>query len=147
MSAGRLHTFVGAASIYGPTYNALSDVYPCARFDWTFADEVKWVVSVESVVGTPTAWTLDVVFEYAVPNTTSGRNEYPRWFALDEATLSADVPAGPFSQFSDTSPLPQAQARTIRNFGANMRIRLIPSFTGGTNPGLRITVAAESRGA
>ena len=152
--SGRIHTFAGSHVASDNILRAeefssgISLYLPAARFDWTFADEVKWLVSVESVVGSPTAWSLDIDFQYAIPNTRGGRMEEPRWFTLDAASITADIAEGvTFGQWKNGDTLPRAQKRTIRNFGANMRILLKPSFTGGTDPGLRITVAAESKGA
>lgn len=122
-------------------------VFPASRTDFGWADEIKWVVSVESVTGAPTAWTLAVKFEYAVINHGGGRTEEASWFELDASNISTNIIEGAgFANFTQADTLPKAQKRSQVHFGQWARIRLVPTFTGGTNPGLRVNVIAELKG-
>lgn len=125
-----------------------SCIQPEHPFDWGWATEAKWVLGVESVTGSPTTWSLAAKFEYCVPNLTGGRREEERWFEVDSTTLAVDVAEGiNFNTFTQADTLPATQKRTITNFGSYMRLHLYPTFTGGTSPGLYVSLTTETKGA
>lgn len=122
---------------------------PGHPMDFGWAETLTWVLGVESVTGSPSAWSLSVVFQYCLDNMDGHQYTKNRWYDVAEENIVADIAEGvgwhgpglavPLVA-NDTSPLPVTVKRTVRNHPRRVRVLLDPQFTGGTNPGLYINL-------
>ncbi|QNJ57748.1 hypothetical protein KNV22_gp28 [Gordonia phage Love] len=127
----------------------------------SYADELTWILAVQGVTGSPTAWSLGAKFQYCQPNTSGYQYTNSRWFDLQAENVATNVVegvgfyGGPNSapvggafgvvaKFGDTVPV--TVQRTIRNFGLRCRVALDLSISGGTDPGIKVSLTAMAKG-
>lgn len=136
--------------------------YPPNKPAWAVFDEITFVISIGTIYGSPSAWSVGAKFQLLQPHTTLYQFQQPRWFDLQaeqvencvvekcgfyggahNAPLDGDF--GVIGDNTDTAPTdaaPIVVQRTIRNFGALARVKLNLSHTGGTNPRAAISITA-----
>lgn len=131
-----------------------------------YADEVTFIISVAGVTGAPTSWSLGAKFQYCLPHTTGYQYQNPRWFDLQPENVETNVVEGvgwyggnaqppadgsygtlaTSAEGIDFAANPRTVKRTVRHFGHYVRVSLNPTFTGGTNPGLLVSMVAIPKG-
>lgn len=161
MKISRSSVLLHAGAINAAGTGAVEQNQPANQIDWGWADEVTFIVDVQSVQGVPTDWSLTGKFQFCMPDTTGAGYSAERWFDLQAEQVSkcivegvgwyggasaAPVGAavGTIAKLGDTLPL--TVQRTIRNFGLRTRILLVPTFTGGTTPTVTCSVMAVAKG-
>lgn len=148
---GRTHIFLAedetmALRAVGSPNAVVANVFPVAQFDWGFANECQWTFSIGSVAGGPSAWAIKPVLQRAVIHTTGQRNTKPRWYDVPAPHAAAVMYEGEdFINLTQAMATPLQQARSLRAFGKWMRIKLEPTFTGGTDPRLLCSLIAETK--
>lgn len=134
---------------------------PPYRMDFGWCSELTWELRVTGTYGSPSAWSLGVKFQYRQDHTSGYQYTAPTWSDLDDYTISSDVVGGKgwysgtftpptngdFGIVADnTSTLPLMVKRTLKNFPIGVRVVLDPKFTGGTNPGLKLSLVCYPKG-
>lgn len=157
----RQHILVSEGNDLKTTLSPVDVNQPPYPVDWTAYKELIWTLSVASVAGAPTAWSLGAKFQFAQPHSTGLRYQNPRWYDLQEENVFAHVlegvgwyggahpqPIGGASGLvaDQTDTLPITVSRTIVNHPAGVRMVLAPSFTGGTSPALHISLTVTGKG-
>lgn len=136
--------------------------FPANQMDFPHARELTFSVSVASVTGAPTAWSLGVKFQLCQVHTTGTMYSAPRWYDLQAEQMEklvaegvgwyggAHTPpvGGGFGLVADqTDTLPLTVSRTLLlGFGLRARIMTEPLLTGGTNPRIRLSVNLAEKG-
>lgn len=146
--AGRTQVFLAADATMalradGAANAVVANAFPVAQFDWGFADECRWTVGVEQVLGSPTSFSLKPVLQFAVPHTTGQRLTRPRWYDVPLAQVEALTREG--ADFTAMTAAPSAQSRSLVGFGKWMRLVLKPTFVGGTDPRLLVALTTETK--
>lgn len=67
---------------------------PPNRIDWDWADEVSFILDVQSVQGAPTAWSLGAKFQFCMPDTTGAGYSAERWFDLQDVQIEKCIVEG-----------------------------------------------------
>lgn len=117
------------------------------------ADEVVYRITVEGTVGSPTSAFLKAEFQIA-QRTTNGEfggseaytDRNPIWQSIDANTHGGMLPDGdwPTRIWRSEDGTTVVVQRRIRG-GCSNRLKLTPIISGGTSPGIKITVEAEVR--
>lgn len=146
--AGRTHVFLAADSTMalrtaGSTVAVTANEFPVSQFDWGFSEECRWTIGVESVLGSPTSWTMKPTLQFAVMHTTGQRLTKPRWYDVPTDQVAALTREG--EDFTDMTTAPSAQTRSFAGYGKWMRLALKPTFVGGTDPRLLVALIAETK--
>lgn len=121
-------------------------VQPAAPVDWSTFSAVKFAVSILSVAGSPTSWSMQPWLQYGV-NYGTGQMKLVRWFDAG----NADVVGG---SFFPSMTAPGTWMVTVVNPPKLMRINFgedptdtrALKFTGGSNPGLVLSLIAYPKG-
>jgi hypothetical protein len=122
--------------------------------DFGWAETLTWVLGVEGVTGSPSTWSLGVIFQYCLDNMDGHQYTKRRWYDLAEENIIADIAEGTGwhgpglsvpTVANEVSILPVTVKRTIHNHPRRVRVLLDPQFTGGTNPGLYINLHVTPR--
>jgi len=138
----------------------IDNVQPSNRLEFgAYGDEVSWALRVEAVLGSPQSWSLGARFEYAVEQGGAGFQYLAAaWVSYSPEDLAANCREGigwegPGTSGADMdgfgivasqiSVLPVAMQRTVRCTTLRHRVRFRPSFSGGTNPGLLLSLTAQ----
>lgn len=136
--------------------------FPPNKPAWSIFDEITFVISIGTIYGSPTTWSVGAKFQLLQPHTTLYQFQQPRWFDLQPEQINRivveqcgfyggthDAPLdggfGVIADNTDTAPTDSAQIivqRTIKNFGALARVQLNLAHTGGINPRAAISVTA-----
>jgi hypothetical protein len=126
--------------------------------DFSWADELIWYITVDSIVGTPSAGTLIAKFQLGTPHT--GNAFSTSTFPLSGSMLmdlessqvtslivdGADWPS-PIAAYNTSISTPITYKRSIKNFGAFCNLQLDAStLSGGTNPAFRVSVVLVQKG-
>jgi hypothetical protein len=134
------------------------NVTPYLDFSW--AEELTFIVTVIGVKGTPTGGTLTAKFQLGTPHSgaaTNGTNagfQYsaPVYVDLDstqKTNLIADGEDWPatIASYNTTFTTPVVVQRTIKHFGSMVNLQIDTSgLTGGTNPTFTISVVVVQKG-
>lgn len=161
MKTSRSSVLVHAGPINAAGTSQVEQTQPPNRIDWDWADEVTFQIDVQSVQGTPTDWALTAKFQFCMSDTTGAGYSTERWFDLQTeqvaqciveqigwyggaSTAPTGAAVGTIAKLGDTLPL--TVQRTIRSFGARVRVLLVPTFTGGTSPTVTCSVLAIAKG-
>jgi hypothetical protein len=132
----------------------ISLAQPGHPMDFGWAETLTWVLGVEAVTGSPSAWSLGVAFQYCLDNMDGNQYTKARWYDLAEENIAADVAEGvgwhgpalpPPMVANETSILPVTVKRTLHNHPRRVRVLLDPQFTGGNDPGLYINLHVVPR--
>lgn len=93
-----------------------------------YAGSVTFMLWVYKVNGAPTDWSLNPKVQVVMPSTSEYIYTQPRWFDTEQTMGKITAPG--FYKI------------TVRDFGMSCRLALNPSFTGGTNPSLSLSLHA-----
>lgn len=110
--------------------SGIVDLLPYVDFSW--ADELTFILTVTAVTGAPIAGTLTPSFMLGNPHVGDGANQTtnyqfsdPNYVALDTAQKSALIAEGEdWTGIAFNAAFPVTQQRTIRSFGAMVNLRL-----------------------
>lgn len=69
-------------------------IQPPNRIDWDWADEVSFILDVQSVQGSPAAWSLGAKFQFCMPDTTGAGYTAERWFDLQPEQIAKCIVEG-----------------------------------------------------
>lgn len=136
--------------------------WPTNKPDWSWADEITFVISIGAIYGAPSAWSVGAKIQFLQPHTVNYQFQQARWFDLQPEniencvvekcgfyggahTAPLDGSFGVIGDQSDTAPTaaaPIAVQRTVKNFGQSARIVLNMSHTGGSSPRAGISITA-----
>lgn len=118
--------------------------------DYSWAEEIQFMVDVQVVNGGPTAGTLSAVFQKRIPHKT-GSIQYAnqRLVNLASEELASWVVEGdwpsPLANFNDSLPL--TYTRNVRHFGPGVNCAIVVAgLTGGTSPSFQTTVLFSAKG-
>lgn len=126
--------------------------------DFSWADELTFILTVTGVSGSPSGGSLTAAFQLGNPHTgdglngTNGAYQYsdPAYTLLDtaqKATLIAEQEDWPNPVCTYASSFPVTVQRTIKDFGAMVNLQLNAStLTGGTNPVFTISGVLIQKG-
>lgn len=129
---------------------AAAITYPAHRLhlgDW--ANEVTFVVDIQSLSGAPSTASLTASIQAVMPHTTGNQYLNERVFALDATqltNLTAEGEDWPNPVCTQASSFPVTVQRTYIGFGKDLRLTLTPSFTGGSSPAFVLSVLAHGKG-
>lgn len=161
----RAYVGPNAIPVITPTPSLYTTLTPTAgrvnltpNVDFSWADELIWYITVDSIVGTPTSGTLTAKFQLGTPHT--GNTQSTSTFPLSGSMLmdleasqvtnlivdGADWP-NPVAAFNTDVDPPITYKRSIRNFGSICNLQLDAStLSGGTNPAFRVSVVLIQKG-
>ena len=136
--------------------------FPTNKPAWAVFDEITFVISVGTIFGAPTAWSVGAKLQFLQPHTYNYQFQQPRWFDLQPEqvencivekcgfyggahTAPLDGSFGVIADNTDTAPSaasPITVQRTVKNFGHSARVVLNLSHTGGSTPRAGISITA-----
>jgi hypothetical protein len=133
-------TYAGNNLYSPPLVISASGTTVAAQFDARVFDEAVYQITVESVTGAPTSWSLIPVFRQIMPRTLAAAEGALN--AMDNGQLLPDGDWPVFSSAQVTNgilPLLFPVTRRIRG-GFIHRLALVAVLTGGTAPTLVVSV-------
>lgn len=136
--------------------------HPMNKVDWSWADEIAFVISIGAISGSPTTWSVGAKLQFLQPHTVNFQFQQPRWFDLQPENIehcivekcgfyagAHDAPLdgsfGIIADNTDTAPtaaVPITVQRTVKNFGQAARVVLNLAHTGGTTPKASVSITA-----
>jgi hypothetical protein len=136
--------------------------FPTNKPDWSWADEITFVLSLVAINGAPTTWSVGAKLQFLQPHTYNFQFQRPVWFDVQPEqidncvvekcgfyagahTAPLDGSFGVIADNTDTAPsaaAPITVQRTVKNFGQSARVVLNPTHTGGTSPRFGLSVTA-----
>lgn len=139
--------------------------HPMNKPDWSWADEITFVISLGAIYGSPTTWSVGAKLQFLQPHTAAFQFQRPKWFDLQPENVSTcvvekcgfyggnhDAPLdgsfGVIGDNTDTAPTdasPIVVQRTVKNFGFCPRVVLNLTHTGGTSPRAGVSVTAIAK--
>lgn len=149
---------IRAASALGP----VPLEQPDNLVDWSRIQTVTFTLGVEGTTGAPTAWSLRAKLRFLQPHTDGIQYVNPRFFDLSAENVQHNIveqvgfhgagktppTAGGFGVVAESGDtFPVTVQRTVQHFGSMVQVVLDPQFTGGTNPGLKVSLTAVLKGA
>jgi len=125
--------------------------------DFSWADNLTFILTVTAATGAPTGGTLTAAFQLGNPHLGDAANQTqnfpfsdPNYVLLDttqKTTLIADGEDWPNPIASYNSTFPVTVQRTIKNFGAMVNLQLNAStLTGGASPLFTISAVLIQKG-
>ena len=126
--------------------------------DFSWADELTFILTVTGVSGSPSGGTLTAAFQLGNPHTGDGGNgtnsayqfSDPAYTSLDSAQISNLIAEGedwPNPVCNYNSSFPVTVQRTISDFGAMVNLQLnASSLSGGTSPTFTISGVLIQKG-
>jgi len=116
---------------------------PNTDLDWSWAKELTFQIYVSALTGAPAAAKLEVSWELLIPNTTVYQQfASPVWVPAEAGQLVSLIADGsdfPSPLCTEVTSLPVVYQRTIKHFGYAARLKMTPTFTGGTTPGWTVS--------
>lgn len=104
----------------------------------SWARRARFTVAVYAVEGAPTAWSLSAKAQDVIMHDGNlWRYQKRRWFDLPDHDL------GTIADEATSLTSPKIVVHDVEAFGSDVRLNLVPSFTGGTSPGLRVSITRE----
>jgi len=118
--------------------------------DFSWAEELVFIIDVQQILGAPTAGTLNAKFQLRLPHK-NGAIQYAtqRLVDLTAGDRTAMLPAGdwPAPLADYTLGAPATYFRSVKSFGAGVNLNLYTTgLAGGSNPGFQTTVVLNAKG-
>lgn len=118
--------------------------------DFSWAEELTFIIDVQTQVGTPTAGNLTATFQKRIPNKVG----FEQWSTQRLSDLTPEEAATWVTEGNWPSPLaaynfasPITIQRTIRNFGNGVNLKLDASDIAGTgSPAFQVSVVLIAKG-
>lgn len=129
-----------------PANGGVIDLLPW--HDWSWADELTFIVTVSAINGSPDGGNLVTRFQLGMPFVSGNQFSTNRLFDLDSDQVSKLIVEGTqWPNIAYNASTPQTIQRTIRNFGPRCNLRLdASSLTNGTSPTFTISAVVVAKG-